>query len=67
MTTPKNSMNPQNPATPNNSANTLLLNESLKTLKLPTMLRDYPAVSRDCAASDASYETFLERLTDREV
>ncbi len=47
--------------------NPLLLNESLKTLKLPTMLRDYPAVSRDCAASDASYETFLERLTDREV
>ena len=31
------------------------------------MLREYPAVSRDCAASDASYETFLERLTDREV
>ena len=31
----------------------LLLNESLKTLKLPTMLREYPAVSRDCASSDA--------------
>jgi DNA replication protein DnaC len=67
MTTPKNSVPPKNPATRNSSANPLLLNESLKTLKLPTMLRDYPAVSRDCAASDASYETFLERLTDREV
>ena len=53
--------------TPKTPTNPLLLNESLKTLKLPTMLRDYPAVSRDCAASDASYETFLERLTDREV
>src|SRR5437867_9714879 len=61
MTTLKNPTTPKNPATP------LLLNESLKTLRLPTMLREYPTVSRDCAANDASYETFLERLTDREV
>lgn len=67
MTTPKNSLNPKNPTTANSPANPLLLNESLKMLRLPTMLREYPAVSRDCAASDASYETFLERLTDREV
>ena len=67
MTTPKNPTTPPNPATRNSPATPLLLNESLKSLRLPTMLREYPAVSRDCAASDASYETFLERLTDREV
>lgn len=55
MTTPKKPVNP------------LLLNEYLQTLRLPTMLRESPAVSRECAATDAPYETFLERLAEREV
>lgn len=55
MTTPKKPVNP------------LLLTDYLQTLKLPTMLRESPAVSRECAATDAPYETFLERLAEREV
>ena len=37
------------------------------TLRLPTMLREYPAVARECTSTDASYEMFLEHLSDREV
>ncbi len=53
--------------TPKNPATRLLLNEHLQTLRLPTMLRESPAVARECTPTDASYEMFLERLADREV
>lgn len=45
----------------------LLLKSYLKTLKLPTMLAQHPAVARQCTESDACYEEFLERLAEREV
>jgi DNA replication protein DnaC len=45
----------------------LLLGSYLKTLKLPTMLQEYPAVARGCVESEAPYETFLQRLAELEV
>jgi DNA replication protein DnaC len=48
-------------------SDTLLLNGYLKTLRLPTMLREYPAVARQCSQADASYEQFLQQLAELEV
>ncbi|MBN2295623.1 MAG: IS21-like element helper ATPase IstB [Pirellulales bacterium] len=48
-------------------ANALLLESHLKTLRLPTMLAEYPGVARQCAEKDAAYELFLEHLAELEV
>ena len=48
-------------------ANALLLKSHLKTLRLPTMLEEYPGVARQCADKDADYESFLEHLAELEV
>lgn len=45
----------------------LLLASHLKTLRLPTMLKECAAVSRQCTEEDAVYEAFLERLAELEV
>jgi DNA replication protein DnaC len=45
----------------------LLLSSYLKTLRLPTFLREYPAVVRQCGEKDASYEQFLQQLAGLEV
>ncbi len=45
----------------------LLLTSYLKTLRLPTFLREYPAVARQCSEKDASYELFLQQLAELEV
>ena len=45
----------------------VLLSHHLKTLKLPTFLREYPKVARQCAAEGADYEKFLLRLTELEL
>jgi len=45
----------------------VLLNHHLKTLKLPTILREYPKVARQCATEGADYERFLLRLTELEL
>lgn len=45
----------------------LLLGSHLKTLRLPTILKEYPSVVRQCTESDQPYESFLERLTELEV
>lgn len=45
----------------------LLLSNYLKTLKLPTMLKELPAVVRQCIESGASFEAFLEQLAELEV
>jgi len=47
--------------------NELLLHSYLQTLRLPTMLREYPTVVRQCAEAELGYEEFLERLAEREV
>jgi DNA replication protein DnaC len=46
---------------------TVLLNHHLKQLKLPTMLRDYASVAAVCGRENASFETFLLRLCEREL
>ncbi len=45
----------------------LLLTSYLKTLRLPTMLREWAAVARQCAEKDASYDLFLQQLAELEV
>jgi DNA replication protein DnaC len=45
----------------------LLLASYLKTLRLPTFLREYPAVARQCSEKDASYDLFLQQLAELEV
>ncbi|MHC4406889.1 MAG: IS21-like element helper ATPase IstB [Planctomycetota bacterium] len=46
---------------------TVLLEHHLKQLKLPTMLRDYASVASVCGQENASFETFLLRLCEREL
>ncbi|MBN2269153.1 MAG: IS21-like element helper ATPase IstB [Sedimentisphaerales bacterium] len=45
----------------------LLLKHYLKTLKLPTMLRDYEAVAARCAKDNCDYVGFLLLLVERET
>ena len=45
----------------------LLLASYLKTLRLPTFLREYATVARQCGEKDASYDGFLQQLAELEV
>lgn len=45
----------------------LLLEHNLKTLKLPTVLREYARLSREASSAGGSYESYLEKLTELEV
>jgi DNA replication protein DnaC len=45
----------------------LLLDHHLKTLKLPTFLRDYNKVARQCAAEGLDHVPFLARLVELEM
>ena len=40
----------------------LLLKSHLKTLKLPTILQEYPRAARQCAQGNRSFEDFLHYL-----
>lgn len=44
-----------------------LLGSYLKILRLPAMLRECPAVARQSAQQEATYELFLQQLTELEV
>ncbi len=46
---------------------TVLLEEYLRALKLSAMLRAHPVVSRQAADQKATYEQFLQQLTELEV
>jgi len=46
---------------------TVLLEHCLKQLKLPTMLREYASVAAVCGRENVSFETFLLRLSEREL
>jgi DNA replication protein DnaC len=46
---------------------TVLLEYSLKKLKLPTMLREYAALATVCQQDRSDYPTYLLRLTEREL
>jgi DNA replication protein DnaC len=45
----------------------LLLDHHLKALRLPTMLREYDRVARQCAADDLDYPRYLLRLAELEL
>ena len=42
----------------------LLLDHHLKTLKLPTVLREYDKLARQCAAEGLDHVRFLARLVE---
>lgn len=46
---------------------TVLLEYSLKKLKLPTMLREYAVMAAVCQKDRSDYPTYLLRLTEREL
>lgn len=46
---------------------TVLLEHYLKQLKLPTMLREYAKLASVCQSERTDYQTFLLRLSEREV
>jgi hypothetical protein len=45
----------------------VLLAHQLKTLKLPTFLREYDKLARQCAAEGADHVRYLVRLTELEL
>jgi DNA replication protein DnaC len=45
----------------------VLLAHCLKTLKLPTFLREYDKVARQCAAEGVDYPRYLLRLAELEL
>ena len=45
----------------------LLLDHHLKTLRLPTMLREYDRVARQCATEDLDYPRYLLRMAELEL
>jgi DNA replication protein DnaC len=59
-------MSTPNPPTPNDTPQ-VLLEHHLKLLRLPTFLREYDKVARQCAAESVDYPRFLLRLTELEL
>jgi DNA replication protein DnaC len=59
VSTPSQSPTPDTPR--------LLLEHHLKQLRLPTILREYDKVARQCAADKADFPTYLLRLTELEL
>lgn len=51
----------------NEAAESILLQDYLKRLRLPTMLRDYPECARQAQESKGSFESFLLDLANREL
>ena len=45
----------------------ILLNHRLKTLKLPTFLREYEKQARQCATEGLDHVQFLARLVEMEM
>ena len=45
----------------------LLLNSHLKSLRLPTFLREYPKAARECAEGNRTFEDFLLSLAELEL
>ena len=52
---------------PTNDTPQVLLEHHLKQLRLPTFLREYDKVARQCAAESADYPRYLLRLTEQEL
>ncbi len=52
---------------PNGDTPQVLLEHHLKQLRLPTFLREYDKVARQCAAESADYPRYLLRMTELEL
>lgn len=50
-----------------NAAREAVIAEHLKTLRLPTVAREYPAAARRARDSGSDYEEFLRELIEQEV
>jgi DNA replication protein DnaC len=48
-------------------ATMLLLEQNLRTLKLPAVLKEYARLAREAASGNRGYEDYLEKLTELEV
>jgi DNA replication protein DnaC len=55
------------PNPPTNDPPQVLLEHHLKQLRLPTFLREYDKLARQCAAESADYPRYLLRLTEQEL
>jgi DNA replication protein DnaC len=49
------------------SQSDLLLQYNLKALKLPTFLRDFEKIARECTETKATFQEYLLKLTEREL
>ncbi len=54
-------------SSPTDATPQLLLEHRLKHLRLPTILREYDKVARQCAAESVAYPRYLLRLTELEL
>ena len=59
-------MSPQ-PELPTPDTPQLLLEHHLKALRMPTMLREYDKVARQCAVEKVDFPSYLLRLTELEL
>ena len=56
-----------NTATHTSDTPQLLLEHHLKELRLPTMLREYDHIARQCAVEQVDYQRYLLRMTELEL
>jgi len=56
-----------NTATDTSDTPQLLLEHHLKELRLPTMLREYDHIARQCAVEQVDYQRYLLRMTELEL
>jgi hypothetical protein len=56
-----------NTATHTTDTPQLLLEHHLKELRLPTILREYDKVARQCAVEQLDYQRYLLRMTELEL
>jgi DNA replication protein DnaC/transposase len=61
------SNDPSNTAVHTSDTPQLLLEHHLKELRLPTILREYDKVARQCAVEQVDYQRYLLRMTELEL
>jgi DNA replication protein DnaC len=60
-------MSDSTPAPTPNDTPQVLLEHHLKLLRLPTFLREYDKVARQCAAESVDYPRYLLRMSELEL
>ena len=61
------SNDPSNTAVHTSDTSQLLLEHHLRELRLPTILREYDKVARQCAVEQVDYQRYLLRMTELEL